>query len=249
MKTLNQIFKKKNDNGAVPSENKDGQTMKVTVHNLMILDESGSMQSIYAAALGGANETIQTIRSAQAAHPEQDHRFTFVTFNTAGGHFGSPASIKTVFDDVPIGEVRDLTDGDYHPNACTPLYDAMGHAIGKLDRKAKDGDCVLVTVITDGLENASREFSGAMVKEMVARLRKKGWTFVYIGANQDAVEVARNLSIRNSLNFMADEAGTDEMFSITGKRMEIFYSKIDPCLVRSDEDFFGEDENSDTGEE
>ena len=247
---MNRIFKKKkNDNEAVPSENKDGQAKEVTVHNLMILDESGSMQGIYAAALGGANETIQTIRSAQAAHPEQDHRFTFVTFNTAGGHFGSPTSIRTVFDDVPIGDVRDLTDGDYHPEACTPLYDAMGSSIGNLERKAKDGDCVLVTVITDGLENASKEFSGAMVKKMVDRLRKKGWTFVYIGANQDAVEVARGLDIHNSLNFMADRAGTESMFKLTTRKMEIFYSMIDPCQVRSDEDFFGNDDNTDTGKE
>ena len=53
-----------------------------TIHNLLILDESGSMQSIYQQALTGANETIQSIRSAQAKYPDQDHRFTFVTFNT-----------------------------------------------------------------------------------------------------------------------------------------------------------------------
>lgn len=249
MKTLNQLFMKKKDNEAVPSEQKDGQGREVTVHNLMILDESGSMQSIYRVALSGANETIQTIRSAQETHPEQDHRFTFVTFNTAGDRLGSAGNIKTVFDDLPIGKVRDLTEKDYHPDACTPLYDAMGQSIGNLERKVGKGDCVLVTVITDGLENASKEFSGSMVKEMVERLRKRGWTFAYIGANQNAVEVAKDLSIHNSLNFMADAAGTEKMFGLTRKRMEVFYSMIDPCQVRSDEDFFGGDENADNGKE
>ncbi len=217
--------------------NTENKTVKV--HNLMILDESGSMESIYSAALGGANETIQTIRSAQESHPEQEHRFSFVTFNTAGDTFGSGTNIKTVFDDVPIYDVRDLTKEDYHPNACTPLYDAMGSTICHLERKVAEGDCVLVTVITDGLENASREYSGTAIKVMVERLREKGWTFVYIGANQDAVEVAKGLSIRNSLNFIANEVETQLMFGYANDKVLCFYDKIDPNRKAfSDDNFF-----------
>ncbi len=120
--------------------NNEKATERTTVHNLMILDESGSMQAIYNAALGGANETIQTIRAAEREHPDQDHRFTFVTFNTTGQW------VKTVFDDVPIAEVRDLTKEDYRPDSCTPLYDAMGTSITSLERRVKEGDAVLVTV-------------------------------------------------------------------------------------------------------
>jgi Mg-chelatase subunit ChlD len=162
-----------------------------TIHNLLILDESGSMQMIYKQALSGANETIQTVRAAQEAHPELDQRLTFVTFNTAGDSLNPPRNIRTVFNDVPIGEVRDLTYKDYNPNACTPLYDAMGTSITALERKFKEGDRALVTIITDGLENASKEYNQGAIKAMVDRLREKGWTFVYIGANQDAVEVAK----------------------------------------------------------
>ena len=211
-------------------------TDMTTIHNLLILDESGSMQSIYHQALTGANETIQSIRSAQAQFADQDHRFTFVTFNT------DAPNVKTVVDDVPIGEVRDLTDADYNPSSCTPLYDAMGQSITALERKVKEGDKVLVTVITDGYENASREYSGAAVKEMVSRLREKGWTFVYIGANQDAVEVAKGLDILNALSFSADAAGTQAMFEKHRRSRDIYYSKV----MRSketrfvDEDFFNE---------
>ena len=211
-------------------------TPKTTIHNLLILDESGSMHSIYHQALTGANETIQSIRAAQEQYADQDHRFTFVTFNTVA------PNIKTVVDDAPIGEVKDLTGADYKPNACTPLHDAMGLSITALENKVKEGDRVLVTVITDGLENASREYSGKAIKEMVGRLREKGWTFVYIGANQDAVEVAKDLDILNSLCYCADEAGTKAMFAKQRRSRDVFYSKIERFYdkMTSDEDFFNE---------
>ena len=221
----------------VRSEKKAAPASKaVTVHNLLILDESGSMHSIYNQALSGANETIQSIRAAQENYPGQNHRFSFVTFNTVG------KQVKTVIDDAPIADVKDLKESDYRPNACTPLYDAMGMSIPALERKVKEGDSVLVTVITDGLENASREYSGKAVKEMVTRLREKGWTFVYIGANQDAVEVARELNINNSLNFSATAAGTGAMFDRHRRGGITFYAKIHrgSVLSRSDEDFFNE---------
>ena len=210
---------------------------KITVHNLMILDESGSMQAIYNAALTGVNETIQTIRSAEREHPDQEHRFTFVTFN------GINPGGKTVFNDVLIGEVRDLTTEDYHPNACTPLYDAMGNAITTLEKKVKKGESVLVTVITDGYENASREYSGAAVKAMVDRLRENGWTFAYIGANQNSVEVAKGLGIKNSLDFSADELGTFEMWGKYKMASKRLYNRINVRMKpKSSEDFFKEDE-------
>ena len=204
-----------------------------TIHTLLILDESGSMHSIYKQALTGANETIQSTKAAQEQYPEQDHRFTFVTFNT------DEPFVKTIIEDQPIKGVKELTKADYRPDACTPLYDAMGISITALERKVKEGDRVLVTVITDGMENASREYSGKAVKEMVDRLREKGWTFVYIGANQDAVEVAKDLHIWNSLNFCASVEGTDAMFQRHRRSKDIYYAKVSRnCL--HDEDFFNE---------
>lgn len=208
----------------------------ITVHNMLILDESGSMGSIYHQALTGANETIQSTRAAQERYPDQDHRFTFVTFNT------DVPRIKTVIDDQPVATVKDLTDADYNPSSCTPLFDAMGMSITALERKVKEGDRVLVTVITDGMENASQEYSGKAVKEMVDRLRAKGWTFVYIGANQDAVEVAKDLNIDNAINFKATVAGTMAMFDRHRRSKDIYYEKISrrkACMV-NDEDFFNE---------
>ena len=209
---------------------------KITVHNMLILDESGSMGSIYHQALTGANETIQSTRAAQERYPDQDHRFTFVTFNT------DVPRIKTVIDDQPVAEVKDLTDDDYNPSSCTPLYDAMGVSITTLERKVKEGDRVLVTIITDGLENASQEYSGKAIKALVDRLRAKGWTFVYIGANQDAVEVAKDLHIDNALGFSATVTGTRAMFDRHRRSKDIYYEKLSRMKARmlDDEDFFNE---------
>ena len=208
---------------------------RITVHNMLILDESGSMGSIYHQALTGANETIQSTRAAQERYPDQDHRFTFVTFNT------DFPRIKTVIDDQPVATVKDLTDDDYNPSSCTPLYDAMGVSITTLEQKVKEGDRVLVTIITDGMENASQEYSGKAVKAMVDRLRAKGWTFVYIGANQDAVEVAKELNIDNALGFSATIEGTVSMFARHRRSKDIFYEKISRHRsMVSDADFFNE---------
>ncbi len=216
--------------------NNEKATERTTVHNLVILAGSGSMQAIYNAALGGANETIQTIRSAEREHPDQEHRFTFVTFNTTGQW------VKTVFDDVPIAEVRDLTVRDYLPDSCTPLYDAMGKAITDLERKVKEGEPVLVTVITDGYENASREYSRASVKAMVDRLREKGWTFVYIGANQDSEKVSMDLGVYDSMDFRADEEGTRAMWMKHRGASQRFYSRISFKEENSVAEFFTEEE-------
>ena len=190
----------------------------ITVHNLLILDESGSMQSIYRQALSGCNETIQSVRAADKRHDNQRHRFSLVAFNST--------ETRTILDDVPIAEVRDLTEEDYIPDAFTPLYDAMGRAINALERKVKEGDRVLVTIITDGEENDSKEYSLEAIRGMTGRLREKGWTFIYMGANHDADIVATRLDIRNKLTFEATVTGTVDMYRRCNKGQNYYYDKL-----------------------
>lgn len=190
----------------------------ITVHNLLILDESGSMQTIYRQALTGCNETIQSVRAADRRHANQSHRFSFVTFNSTG--------TRTILDDVPIAEVRNLTEADFFPRECTPLYDAMGRAITALERRVKEIDRVLVTVVTDGEENDSNEYSLDAIRAMTERLREKGWTFIYMGANQDADEVAAQLNIYNKLTFEATVTGTMDMYRRCNKGQNYFFDKL-----------------------
>lgn len=197
-------------------------TTEITnIYNLIILDESGSMHSIYEQALGGANETIQTIRAAQASSEDQKHFLSFVTFDS-----GERESVRTIIDTMPIIKVKDLTRNDYHPNGCTPLYDAMGKSLTALEKKVTENDQVLVTIITDGYENSSCEYSGAAVCEIVKRLRAKGWTFVYIGANQNAVEVAKQLHIDNAMNFQATYEDTKRMWKDYRESTSCYFEKV-----------------------
>ena len=178
--------------------------MKTRVFNLIILDESGSMSCIERQALTGVNETLQTIRRAQEKYPEQEQYVTFVPFQTG--------SIKFVRDCEPIANVKDLEPKDYNPGTCTPLYDAIGLSVNHLKKNVAETDSVLVTIITDGYENDSHEFSSKDISRIVEEMKSKGWLFTYIGANQDAIEVAKTMNIKNALNFVQDEAGTRRMF-------------------------------------
>ncbi len=178
----------------------------MNIYNVIILDESGSMSSIYKETLTSMNEVLSGIRKDQEEHPEQRNYVTIVTFEGNG-----IKGIKTRRDRVPIESINDLTEADYRPGGCTPLYDAMGKTLNELEGLVRPDDRVLATVITDGYENSSEEYSGSTIKTLVTRLREKGWTLAYIGANQDAVEVAKDLNINNALNFSVCEEGVAMM--------------------------------------
>ena len=99
-------------------------TMKTKIFNVMILDKSGSMNSIARQAVTGVNETLASIRSQQLKNPEQDNYVTLVAF--------CGCELKTIYDQVPIAETKDLTDSDYRPCCMTPLYDAVGTTITRI---------------------------------------------------------------------------------------------------------------------
>ena len=207
--------------------------MKTRIFNLIIIDEIGSMQSIKTAAIDSVNETIQTIRK----HEEQEHFVSLVTFNDA---------VKTVYECVPVDEVKELTAETYQPDCCTALYDAMGVSLNALRKKVAEDDNVLVTVVTDGYENTSKEYRGEAIKALVDELKAKGWVFAYMGANQDVEAVAATISITNVMNFEATNEGAKLMGCITTNARTRLYDRIAKlgCTFSSDEaneDFFDED--------
>lgn len=175
------------------------------VHNLIIVDESGSMSSMYNAALTGMNETLETIRQLTAENPGQKQEVTLVTFDTE--HYNK------IFDSVAGDKTRKLTTSDYRPGGCTPLYDAMGKGITELEPKVKENEAVLVTVITDGYENASCEYTLAAIRALVERLDQAGWVFSYIGGDQDAEAVGKSMGITDTLNYDCNEASMKQMWA------------------------------------
>ena len=212
------------------------RNMKTRIFNLIIIDESGSMQSIKNAAIDSVNETIQTIRSAQKKHEDQEHFVSLVTFND---------DVKTVYECVPVDEVKELTAETYQPDCCTALYDAMGISLNALRKKVAEDDKVLVTVVTDGEENSSKEYSGKAIKALIDELKAKGWVFAYIGANQDVEAVAATISITNVMNFETTSAGTHMMTDRVNRSRERLYccmAKPDFSAAEANENFFNEDD-------
>ena len=217
---------------------RDGESR---IYNLVILDESGSMGSIYNQALTGVNETIQTIRKGQQENPDIMQMFSFVTFSS--GKAGD--DVRAIIGCEPITDVKDISKHQYCPNGSTPLYDAMGLSISALKDVVEEGDNVLVTVVTDGYENSSHIYSSAMVKELVESLRAKDWVFTYIGANQNSVEVAAHIGIQVSMDFCQDEEGTKMMWDKMNSGRRAYYNRVNQSVrdneeINLEEDFFAE---------
>lgn len=205
--------------------------MKTRIFNLLILDESGSMSNIEKQAVDSVNETLQSVRAAQEKYKEEQDLFvSFITFNSSG--------VKTVLDRVEALKAEDITPAQFNPACCTPLYDAIGQSVNELKKSVAENDKVLVTIITDGYENASREYNQASVKALTEKLGKQGWTFAYIGANQDAMAVSHDLGIKNAMNFEATVCGTVAMSQKLNNSRSRWFDRIAENDVCADEDFF-----------
>ena len=180
------------------------------VFNMIIVDESGSMSIIKKQALAGLNETIDTVKKMQKMHPEMQQRISLLTFDSSHRTFK--------YDNVKAESVHRLGSKDYNPCGGTPLYDAIGTAISKLNAQTTERDNVLVTIITDGEENCSQEYNLKMVKTLIDKMKKQGWTFTLIGTdNLDVEGMAGNMCIDNHLAFTQDDRGTREMFARENK--------------------------------
>ena len=169
--------------------------MKNSVYNVVILDKSGSMSDMRHQAVGCVNETFGSIRTAAKQNDGQSHFVTFVQFCNCGLH--------TIYKNTPIDEVKNISLKDFQPCCGTPLYDAIGNVCTALHAKVKNDPTisVAVTIITDGYENSSREFSAQSIKALIEAYKSEGWLFAYAGANHDVESVAFNLAIDHHLQF------------------------------------------------
>jgi len=193
---------------------------KHQVHNLIILDESGSMSSIKSLIINGFNELVQSVKGIEAQFPEQEHIVSIISFNDLNK--------KVLHFADPINKLEAINDGSYNPASMTPLFDAMGFSISKLKQylEGKENYSVLVTILTDGEENASTEYSGLAIKNLVEELKLQNWTFTYIGADHDVEKMASQLSISNTMSFDKDDAGIKRMFAKESSSRVKFSLKI-----------------------
>lgn len=157
----------------------------------IILDRSGSMNSIKEATIKGFNTFLK-----QHKKETDNTRITLVTFNE---HW------KTHYEEKQIKKKRYLTPSNYLPNGTTSLYDAVGYSVDQIDRrikKYKTPPQVIIGIFTDGLENSSKEHTAKSVKKLLNdRIQKQDWGVLYLGANQDAVYEGGKMGILYSLDF------------------------------------------------
>ena len=205
------------------------------VFNMIIVDESGSMCVIERQALAGINETIETVKKMQQLHPDMEQRISLLTFDS--GH-------KTFkYDNVKADNVNTLSARDYNPRGGTPLYDAIGIAIAKLNAQTSEKDNVLVTIITDGEENCSEEYNLHMVKTLISKMKKQGWTFTLIGTdNLDVEGMAGLMNIDNHLAFTQDEEGTRMMFARENRARRRYNESVSIGCAMPAGDYFKEEE-------
>lgn len=203
--------------------------MEKKVFNLMVVDESGSMSIIRKQAFEGMNETLETVKKVQEAHPELEQRITLLTFDS--GH-------KTfVYDNKSAAGAEKMAWNQYNPGGATPLYDAIGLGISKVNAVAGKNDEVLVTIITDGEENCSTEYSLTMIKNLIEKLKEQNWTFTLIGTdNLDVESMAHSMAIDDHLTFCEDAAGTAAMFAMEREARVCYNAELAADCYLSEEE-------------
>lgn len=142
------------------------------------------MEDCRADAIGAINSYLRQLRDDK----EMKARITLVTFDSD--------SIDTIRDRVPAKSCAELTAEEYQPRASTPLLDAVGRGAGMLDSLSNKDEKRILAVMTDGLENASREFTKDRLKDLLDRKqREEGWLVLYLGAGHDSWSQAREMGI------------------------------------------------------
>lgn len=158
--------------------------MAQKVHACIVLDRSGSMEDCRADAIGAVNSYLRQMREDK----EQDGRISLVIFDSE--------SIDTIRDRAPARSCSDLAQTEYQPRASTPLLDAVGKGVSLLDTRSEKGERRVLAIMTDGLENASREYTKESLRALLERKQKdEGWLVLYLGANHDSWAQAQHLGL------------------------------------------------------
>ena len=174
--------------------------MKDLTELVIIIDKSGSMHGLEKDVVGGYNALIEEQRK------EGETIVTSLFFND---------NVKFVHEGVDIKDVKPLDGRQYQPSGCTALLDAIGDAISLIKAKhskLKEEELpehTIFSIMTDGLENASREYSYKRIKEMIELQKKCGWEFIFQAANIDTEYEADRLGIDRdmAISFAADSEG------------------------------------------
>ena len=200
------------------------KTMKNEMIISFVLDESSSMGWVLDQTINGFNEYVGGIKHDEAL---RGAKFTLTKFSSdrAGwnSEFTDTRNVRVVHDGILLKNVSKLSQGkgkkQYHPYGNTPLYDAIGETIQRIETtieryRAEDRNApnVLMIVQTDGEENSSREYNSTRIKEMIQAREKRGWRFVFLGADQDAWANSEHMGFRMDSVMRYDSGQTRKAF-------------------------------------
>lgn len=187
---------------------------------IFILDKSGSMSGLEKDTIGGYNSMLEKQKAV-----EGECRITTVLFDN---------NYELLHDRIDIRAVNPITEKEYQVGGSTALLDAIGrtiHKIGNAQKNTADdyrSEKVMFVIITDGEENASREYSADKIKAQIERQKAKyGWEFIFLGANIDAVQTAGRFGIApdRAVDYLADSAGTELNFKVMSAAVSTFREK------------------------
>lgn len=179
------------------------QTKTIKTELVFILDKSGSMSGLESDTIGGFNAMLKKQQQATGAA-----RVTTVLFDDG---------YEVLHDRLDIQGVAPITENEYYVGGCTALLDAIGKTIHKVINAQRytqidhRSDQVIFVITTDGLENASREYSYEKIKRLIELEKSQyHWEFIFLGANIDAIKTAARFGIDadRAANYHADGAGT-----------------------------------------
>lgn len=170
-------------------ENKD-------LHLVIVLDESGSMSSVWESTISGVNELLDSQKLSDART-----LVSLTKFNT---------KVEKVWEKADIFAAGKISKEDYVPNGLTALYDAIGSAIKACERDTFSGK-VMMAIMTDGEENSSREYNFQSVRRLIEKKKEEGWDFVFLGANIDSYAVGGSLGVTTTVNYAASNTGVRAM--------------------------------------
>ena len=216
-------------NNATKVSRKETKVLPVTQPEVwFLLDRSGSMQSIASDVVGGFNQFFAEQR-AQAGQL----RVTVVQFDNEAPH-------EVLIDRADVANVVDLDAHRYKPRGMTPLFDAIDLLLDRAERAQGSPTDQLVVVFTDGLENASHRVSREAVFAHISRLKDAGWTFVFLGANQDSYAAGGGIGVAagSVSNFRADRQGVEVAFSSISRGTSEWRGKSQPRRHADRDEFY-----------
>lgn len=203
---------------------------KTKVLDLVVLDMSGSMIPLCTSVVDGFNTLLEGLKQANAKYSgTQEHYLTLCLFNSMFAGF--------VYYNAPIDSVKPLSVDIYRPHAGTPLYDAVGMSVAHLmditDTLSEYS--VLVTIITDGCENASQFYTKGMVSRMIKMLSDSGWSFAYFGSGEEMLHEAESINIDSVYYFEYSDTGVNNMLRMDESSRVSKYRAIDSIRRRNNQ--------------